>query len=54
MADGGFLVTFDGKKPQRCYAVAFNYDEWSCAINNEPMRELPKGIQKITIEVEIL
>ncbi len=34
MAAGGFLIKFDGKKPQRCYSVAFDYDEWFYAINN--------------------
>jgi len=27
MADGGFLIKFDGKKMERCYAAAFDYDE---------------------------
>lgn len=54
MAQGGFFIKFDPKKekPRRCYAVAFDYDEWSYAINNEDKKELPKGIKKITIEIE--
>ena len=28
MADGGFLVKFDGKEVERCYAAAFDYDDW--------------------------
>lgn len=54
MSDGGFLVKFDGKEPQRCYAVVFDYDEWAYAINNEQKREMPKGIRTITIEIEEL
>jgi len=30
MAEGGFLVKFDAKEVARCYAVAFDYDEWQC------------------------
>lgn len=52
MATGGFLIKFDGKKPQRGYAVAFDYDEWSYAINNQKKKAMPKGIRKITIEIE--
>jgi len=29
MAAGGFLIKFDGKEVERCYAVAFDYDEWA-------------------------
>ena len=53
MAGGGFLVKFDEKEPQRCYAVAFDYDEWSYAINNGKKQEMPKGTKKITIEIEV-
>ena len=54
MAEGGFLVKFDVKKvkPQRCYAVAFDYDEWAYAMNNKEKKEMPKGTKKITIEIE--
>ena len=52
MANGGFVVKFDGKKPQRCYAVAFDYDEWFCVINQKK-KAIPKGTKKITIEVEL-
>ncbi|MBI3615619.1 MAG: hypothetical protein HY211_03775 [Candidatus Omnitrophica bacterium] len=56
MAQGGFLVKFGVKKekPRRCYAVAFDFDEWSCKINNEAPKEMPKGIKRIVIEVEVL
>ena len=55
MAEGGFLIKFQGgkAKPRRGYAVAFDYDEWTYAINNEKKKALPKGIKKITIEVEL-
>ncbi len=53
MADGGFLVKFDGKEAFRCYAVAFDYDQWQCIINNvQETREFPPGLKKITIELE--
>lgn len=52
MAEGGFLVTFDGKKSQRCYAATFDYDDWSYAINNQKKKAIPKGIKKVTIEIE--
>ena len=52
MAEGGFLVKFDEKEPQRAYAVKFDYDEWSYAINSEEKEEMPKGVQRITIEIE--
>jgi hypothetical protein len=32
MAEGGFLIKFDGKEVARCYAVAFDYDEWQYMI----------------------
>ncbi len=54
MVEGGFLIKFDGKKttPRRGYAVALDYDEGTYAINNEKKKKLPKGTQKITIEIE--
>ena len=54
MAEGGLVVRFDAtkKKPQRCYAVAFDYDDWSYAINNQEKKEMPKGAKKITIEIK--
>ena len=54
MAEGGFLIKFDAKKtkPQRCYAVAFDYDEWSYTLNNQRKKNIPKGIKKINIEIE--
>ncbi len=54
MAEGGFVIKFDSKKtkPQRCYAAAFDYDDGSYAINNQKKKEIPKGVKKITIEIE--
>jgi hypothetical protein len=52
MADGGFLVKFDSKKAFRCYAVAFDYDEWQYIINGIEKKELPPRIKSITIKVE--
>jgi len=51
MAEGGFLVKFDGKKITRCYAVAFDYDERQYIINGTEKHELPV-VKKISIEVE--
>lgn len=51
MAEGGFLVKFDGKEVARCYAVAFDYDEWQYTINEKDKREL-SSVKKISIEVE--
>jgi len=46
------VVKFDGKKAVRCYAVAFDYDEWQYTINNTKKRQLPAGVEAITVEVE--
>jgi len=51
MAAGGFLIKFDGKEVERCYAAAFDYDEWSYTINGKDKKELPP-VKSITIEVE--
>ena len=53
MAFGGFLVKFDGKEIKRCYSVAFNYDEWQYTVNNEDPKDIPKGVKKIEVKVEI-
>lgn len=52
MTEGGFLVKFDGKEVERCFAVAFDYDEWQYVINEKEKKELPTGVKAITIEVE--
>jgi len=51
MAEGGFLIKFDGKEAERCYAVAFDYDEWLYIINGKEKKKLP-AVKSITIEVE--
>ncbi|MCX5709052.1 MAG: hypothetical protein NTY14_08835 [Candidatus Omnitrophica bacterium] len=51
MDDGGFLVKFDGKEIARCYAVAFDYDEWKYTVNEKDTKDLP-GVKRITIDVE--
>ena len=52
MAEGGFLVKFDEKEAVRCFAIAFDYDEWQYTINEKEKRELPAGVKKISIEIE--
>ena len=52
MAEGGFLLKFNGKKITRCYAVAFDYDEWQYTVNNTKKKELPAKVKTITVEVE--
>ena len=51
MADGGFLVKFDGKVALRCYSISFDYDEWQYTVNNDKPKELP-SVKKISIEIE--
>jgi len=52
MAEGGFLIKFDSKEVTRCYAVAFDYDDWQYVINDTEKHELPAGLESITIELE--
>ena len=52
MANGGFLIKFDGKEVARCFAVAFDYDERQYVINGTEKKELPARVGKISIEVE--
>lgn len=52
MADGGFLIKFDGKEVERCYAAAFDYDERQYTINDTDTKELPVNVKTITIEIE--
>jgi len=52
MAEGGFLIKFDGKEVTRCYAVAFDYDDWQYIINDTEKKKLPPGLRSITIETE--
>ena len=52
MADGGFVVKFDGKEIDHCYAVAFDYDLREYTINNAEAKKLPAGVENITVIVE--
>ncbi len=52
MAEGGFLVKFDGKEVTRCFAVAFDYDEREYTINEAETKPLPEGVKVITVSVE--
>ena len=52
MPDGGFLIKFEGKEITRCYAIAFDYDEWQYSINNKEKKPLPQDVKNITIEAE--
>lgn len=52
MPNGGFLVKINGKELCRCYAIAFDYDEWQYKVNNEKPRALPKNTESISVEVE--
>lgn len=52
MAEGGFLVKFDGKEVARCFAVAFDYDDWQYTVNGSKKKELPAGLETISIEIE--
>lgn len=52
MPNGGFLIKFDGKEADRCYAVAFDYDKQQYIVNNKERQKLPSDVKTITIEVE--
>ena len=52
MPDGGFVVRINGKEVSRCYAIAFDYDEWQYTVNNKETRKLPENTESISIEVE--
>ena len=52
MAEGGFLLKFDGKEITHCYAVAFDYDEWQYTVNNKKTKKLPSRLETISVMVE--
>ena len=52
MADGGFVVKINGKELCRCYAIAFDYDEWKYTVNDTKTEPLPEGTERISVEVE--
>ena len=52
MAEGGFLVKINGKEACRCYAIAFDYDEWKYTVNDKETHPLPEDAENISIEIE--
>lgn len=52
MPDGGFVVKINGKELCRCFAVAFDYDEWQYTINGKETKQLPENTASIAVEVE--
>ncbi len=52
MADGGFLVKFDNKKPLRCYSIAIDYDLWEYRANGAKAKKLSPKLKSIAIKVE--
>ena len=52
MADGGFLIKFDGKKAARCYKIAFSYDDWTYTTNFDEPKPLPNKLKEVSIEIE--
>lgn len=52
MADGGFLIKFDGKEVERCYKIAFSYDEWTYTTNFDKPNPLPDKLKSIEVMIE--
>ena len=52
MPEGGFLIKFNDEEVARCYACAFDYDEWWYQINIDEKQDLPSDVRKITIILE--
>ncbi|MBU1923060.1 MAG: hypothetical protein KJ710_02195 [Candidatus Omnitrophica bacterium] len=52
MAEGVFLVKFNGKEVVRCFAISFDYDAREYTINETETKPLPDRVGVITIEVE--
>ena len=52
MAEGGFLVKFDGKEAERCFAVSFDYDDWQYVVNGQETKKLPNDVETIAVIVE--
>ena len=52
MPEEGFVVKINGKELCRCYAIAFDYDEWQYKINDKEIHQLPEDIESISVEVE--
>ena len=52
MAEDGFVIKFDGKEAERCYACSFDYDVYEYGVNEKDRKSLPEGVRKIEIVVE--
>jgi len=52
MAEGGFLIKFDGKDVVRCFAAAFDYDLREYTINGKETKPLPADVETISVIVE--
>ena len=52
MAEGGFVIKFDGKEAERCFSISFDYDEREYMVNETDPKPLPEGVKKIEIVVE--
>jgi len=52
MADGGFLIRFDGKEADRCCEVTFGYDAWEYTTNAGETKPIPEGVRRIIVEIE--
>lgn len=52
MADGGFVIKFDGREVARCYKVSFSHDEWTYTTNYEAPKPLPDTLKTISVVTE--
>jgi hypothetical protein len=52
MADGGFLIKFDGKDVAHCYKVTFSYDDWTYTINFDAPKQLPDELDSVEVVIE--
>ncbi len=53
MSNEGFLIKFNGKDAEHCYACKFDYDDYSYEINNKDKKPIPPETTKIEIELEV-
>jgi len=52
MSKGGWIVKFNNKEVERCYAISFDYDNWEYTVNNQETKKFPaRGISSIKIEI---
>jgi hypothetical protein len=52
MADGGFILKFNGKEVARGLKLSFDHDNWQWCIDDYDWQPFPKGIKQITIEFD--